>query len=62
MWRIALTQTSPQVLNEAVFHLAYTTVAASMPPWGYMTRRWPVCYCASTRVISLRWGTQQTWG
>ena len=27
----------PHVLDEAVFHLAYTMVAAAMPPWGDMT-------------------------
>ena len=28
---------NPHMVDEAVFHLAYATVAASMPPWGDMT-------------------------
>jgi ABC-type nitrate/sulfonate/bicarbonate transport system substrate-binding protein len=28
---------NPQMLDDEVFHLAYSTVAASMPQWGNMT-------------------------
>jgi hypothetical protein len=28
---------NPYMLDEALFHLAYATVAAAMPPWGDMT-------------------------